>query len=122
MRQAGILAAAGIVALQHMVERLPEDHLHCKQLALGLAEIPLVHIHPEHVVSNILIFSLQGEDNTPLPAARTDEFLTRTKDQGLLLGLIGPGQIRAVTHYGIESTHISTALDIIRRTLHEMRI
>ena len=119
MRQAGILAAAGIVALEQMVDRLSEDHLHCKQLALGLAEIPLIHIHPEHVVSNILIFSLQHED-THLSDTKTAEFLTRTKEQGLLLGLIGPGQIRAVTHYGIESTHISTSLDIIRRTLHEM--
>src|SRR5579884_2593966 len=59
MRQAGILAAAGIIALEQMIERLAEDQHNCKQLALGLAEIPQIRIEPEHVESNMLIFQLQ---------------------------------------------------------------
>ncbi|HTK09143.1 MAG TPA: low-specificity L-threonine aldolase [Ktedonobacteraceae bacterium] len=120
MRQAGILAAAGIVALEQMVERLADDHQHCKQLALGLAELPHIQIQPESVVSNILVFQLSRGDQR-YSDAETQGFLDRLRAQGVLLGLIGAGKIRAVTHYGIEAEHISTTLSTFRQVLRDMQ-
>jgi threonine aldolase len=122
MRQAGILAAAGIVALEQMVERLAEDHEHCKQLAQGLADYPQIDIDPERVVTNILIFAVRNAQQQPLSPAQTQQFLSRAREHGVLMGAIGGGRIRAVTHYGIESQHISAALASIRRALIDMQI
>jgi threonine aldolase len=121
MRQAGILAAAGIVALEEMVERLAEDHEHCKQLARGLADFPQVQIDPEQVVTNIVYFSLCDEQEQPLSEEETMQFLTRAGEQGVLLGYSGEGRIRAVTHYGIDARHIEAALAGIRRALISAR-
>jgi threonine aldolase len=119
MRQAGILAAAGIVALEQMVERLTEDHVHCKQLAEGLADFPQVCIDPTRVVTNILIFTLQNAQQQTLDDAATQHFVERAEAAGLLLSPMGEGKIRAVTHYGVEAPHISQALSAVRRALIE---
>ncbi|HLZ59227.1 MAG TPA: low-specificity L-threonine aldolase [Ktedonosporobacter sp.] len=122
MRQAGILAAAGIVALEQMVERLAEDHEHCQQLAQGLADYPQIDIDPQRVQTNILLFSLHNAQQQPLTEAETQQFLTKASEHGVLMGSIGGGLIRAVTHYGIESQHITAALTSIRRALIEMQL
>jgi len=122
MRQAGILAAAGIVALEKMVERLAEDHAHCKRLAQGLADYPQVEVDPEQVMTNILIFRLRSAEQTPLTEEEVQPFLHKAREQGVLLGTMGGGRIRAVTHYGIEEQDIETALAGIRRALLEMRL
>ena len=111
MRQAGVIAAAGIVALEEMVERLAEDHANARRLAEGLAEMPGIVIDPERVETNIVIFELHREDLTP------EELAARLREQGVLLLPIGGRRLRAVTHYGIERRDIETALAAFRRIL-----
>ncbi len=122
MRQAGIIAAAGIVALEQMVERLAEDHENAQQLANGLADYPQLAVDAEHIDSNIVMFHLQNTDNQPVTTQKTEEFLHEAQQRGVLMGHMGGGTIRAVTHYGIESQDIPQALTEIRRVLVEMHI
>jgi threonine aldolase len=122
MRQAGIIAAAGIVALNQMVDRLAEDHENCRRLAYGLADLPQVEIKPEEVRTNILVFSLRDAQRQPLSLEKTNLFLQRAEEYGVRLSLIGGSNIRAVTHYGIEGQHIETALTGIQHALADMRI
>jgi threonine aldolase len=121
MRQAGIVAAAGIVALEQMVERLAEDHEHCKQLAQGLADYPQIDIDVERVVTNMVIFTLRNGQQQKATEAETMQFLHKAGEYGVLMGSMGGGKIRAVTHYGIEAHHITEALAGIRRALIEMQ-
>ncbi len=122
MRQAGVLAAAGIFALEEMVDRLTEDHENCKLLAQGLADFPQIEIDPERVVTNILIFTLHDEQQKELTDSQAVLFAARAREQGVLLGPVGGGAIRAVTHYGIERQHIGMALTGIRRALIDMHL
>ncbi|MFL5625632.1 MAG: low-specificity L-threonine aldolase [Ktedonobacteraceae bacterium] len=120
MRQAGILAAACIVALEQMVERLAEDHAHCQLLARGLAEFAQIDIEPERVVTNILIFKLYNAQQQRLTETETLQFLAKACEHGVLLSHMGGSTIRAVTHYGIENHHITAALAGINRALKEI--
>ncbi len=104
MRQAGILAAAGIVALNEMVERLADDHAHARLLAEGIAELPGIRLDPQRVQTNIVIFAFDHPRLTP--AALVEEL--RRRDVGILT--LGGNQLRAVTHYGIEREHIEEAV------------
>ena len=122
MRQAGILAAAGIIALEQMVERLADDHEHCKQLAYGLADYPQIEIQPERVVTNILNFRLHTAQQERLSEAKTILFLQKAQEHGVLMGSMGGGVIRAVTHYGIDQQHITLALQGIRKAVIEMHL
>jgi threonine aldolase len=105
MRQAGILAAAGIVALNEMVERLADDHANAHKLAEGLANIPGVTVDPATVESNMVFFGAADGDNARLVEAVAAE--------GVLLSGSDDGRIRAVTHYGISSEDIDAALGIM---------
>ncbi len=122
MRQAGVLAAAGIVALEQMVERLAEDHANCKRLANGLADYPQVEVDVERVKTNIVNFSVSNSQQHRLSEAETLRFLERAREHGVLMGSMGEGTIRAVTHYGISAGDISTALAGIRRALIDMQL
>lgn len=122
MRQAGILAAAGIVALEQMVDRLAEDHEHCKQLAHGLADYPQIDIDVERVVTNMVVFSVRNAQQEPLNEAQTMQFLEKAREHGVLMGPIGQGKIRAVTHYGIDANDITAALVGIRRALIDLQL
>lgn len=122
MRQAGVLAAAGIVALEQMVDRLAEDHEHCRRLAQGLADFPQIALYPLPVQSNILSFSIQNSEQQRLTTPELMQFLERAREQGVLMGTARNGMIRAVTHYGIEAQHIDTALIGIRHALINMHI
>ncbi|HEX7734515.1 MAG TPA: GntG family PLP-dependent aldolase [Ktedonobacteraceae bacterium] len=122
MRQAGILAAAGIVGLEQMIERLAEDHENSKALAQGLADYPQIEIQPARVVTNIVIFSLRTPGGQLLGKTETDLFVRKTGEQGILVSAITPEKIRAVTHYGIDGEDIKTALHAIRRVLIDMNI
>jgi threonine aldolase len=107
MRQAGVLAAAGIVALESMVSRLAEDHDKASRLATGLAEVPGVVIDLESVQTNMVYFSVAGECFDPVAFARrlSGEF-------GVLC--YGPaGRIRLVTHRDVPAEHIPIAVDRI---------
>ena len=102
MRQAGILAAAGLVALDSMIDRLAEDHENAAVLARGLAELPGIEIDPNVVQTNLVFFRLIDE-----PA---QSFSQRLKEAGILAGASGPRSIRMVTHHGIERRHIDETL------------
>ena len=108
MRQAGILAAAGLVALETMIDRLADDHANARYLAESIADIPGIDLDPARVKTNIIFFDL--EPGTP-NAAQMAERLARA---GVLIGPAGERRMRAVTHYGIERTDIDTAVGAIK--------
>ncbi|GHO64802.1 threonine aldolase [Ktedonobacter sp. SOSP1-52] len=122
MRQAGFLAAAGIVALEQMVERLADDHARCKRLALALADMPQVEVSPEKTVTNMVIFRLRDQQGAALDATETQRFIQAAREQGVLMGQSGAGRVRAVTHYGIEDEHIEAAIQGIRLALRDSKI
>ena len=114
MRQAGILAAAGIVALEEMVERLAEDHANARRLAEGIAQIEGLSIDAAAVQTNILYFDLVSD--------RLDVrmFVTRLEEKGIrLLNTGGPRRCRIVTHYGIEAEDIDITLAAMREVMEE---
>ncbi len=121
MRQAGVIAAAGIVALEQMVERLTEDHENCKRLAYGLADYPQIEVDVERVITNIVNFSLHS-GKQQLSHEETVRFLAKAEEYGVLMGTMGEGIIRAVTHYGVEAEDITKALAGIRRALIDMQL
>jgi threonine aldolase len=104
MRQAGVVAAAGIVALDRMVDRLAEDHLNARALAEGLALIAGINVWPAKRRTNMVVFEL---DEGPAAAAK---FASALKDRGVLVGARGPSAFRAVTHYGIARADIDRAV------------
>jgi threonine aldolase len=111
MRQAGILAAAGIVSLNEMVHRLADDHANAKTLAVGLAEIPGLSIDPDQIHTNIIFFEVTHEDMTP------EQFVQRIEAQGVrMLPVVGQ-KVRAVTHYHITSADIDQALKVISKVM-----
>jgi threonine aldolase len=111
MRQSGILAAAGIYALEHHVTRLRNDHDHAKKLARTLQQIPAVRIAPQHVETNIVIFDVP--DHRLAPA----DLVTQLKDHGVLIHAIGGRSFRAVTHLGISTKQIDEAAEVFARVL-----
>lgn len=111
MRQAGILAAAGIYALEHHVGRLKEDHDNAKRLARKLQQIPAVTINPQHVDTNIVIFDVTGHRLTP-PA-----LVDALKQDGVLINAIGGGSFRAVTHLDVSAAAIDRAGEVFARLL-----
>jgi len=111
MRQVGIIAAAGIYALDHHIERLKEDHQKAKHLALALHEIQGVSIDPEYVETNIVIFDIAEMGMTA--AQLRDEM----KKKGVLIHPFGRTQIRLVTHLDVSKEDIETALKAFREVL-----
>ena len=105
MRQVGILAAAGIVALETMVDRLAEDHQNARRLAEGIAATPGLTVDLERVQTNLVFFGLVDEaDMTP------PEFVNGLAQQGVKLNTIGGRRFRAVTHYGISAHDIEESI------------
>jgi threonine aldolase len=113
MRQSGILAAAGIYALEHHIGRLRVDHDNAKRLARRLQQIPTVRINPSDVDTNIVIFDVIGHHLTP-PA-----IVAALKQAGVLIHAIGGTRFRAVTHLDVSSAAIDQACDIFARALAE---
>jgi threonine aldolase len=112
MRQAGILAAAGIVALEEMVERLAEDHANARRLAEGIAQIEGLAVDLGAVQTNILYFDLVTDK------VDVQTFLTRLVEKGIkLLCIGGARRFRVVTHYGIEPEDIDVTLAAMREAL-----
>ena len=112
MRQAGILAAAGIYALEHNVERLAEDHLNAKRLARGIAEIDGLDIDVNTVETNILYFGVRQ------PGLTVPILLERLKAEGVLMLGTGPNSIRAVTHLDVSKEGIDHAIAVLRKVVH----
>jgi threonine aldolase len=111
MRQVGIIAAAGIYALDHHLERLKEDHQNAKRLAVGLKEFKGVSIDPKYVETNIVIFDVT---NTGLTGSQVAEAM---KKEGVLIHAFGKTQIRLVTHLDVSSEDIERALKAFEKVL-----
>jgi threonine aldolase len=111
MRQAGVLAAAGIVALATMVDRLAEDHSNARRLAKALASLPGVLLDPARVPTNIVIFELAPDT---LSAA---ELSDRLAAKGVRISATGPRHLRAVTHYGLGAEDVERALAAVQEVL-----
>jgi threonine aldolase len=104
MRQAGVLAAAGLIALEQSPRHLIEDHRNARLMAQGLARIPGIQIDPAKVQTNIVIFDVSA---TGLSGA---EVSTRLKQQGVLINPIGATTMRLVTHYDVDREGCEIAL------------
>jgi threonine aldolase len=109
MRQAGIIAAACLYALDHHVDRLAEDHENARHLAEGLADIPGVAIDPGSVETNIVWFDVEGRMSADVSTA--------LREQGVLIGNYSQHRMRAVTHLDVIRIDIDTALVALRRIL-----
>ncbi len=108
MRQAGVLAAAGIVALTDMVDRLAEDHRHARRLAEGLSHCRGLRLDPEQVRTNIVYFGLEPEVHS------ASDLAMRLHQQGVEVLATGLRQLRAVTHYHVTSDDVDYALRIFQ--------
>jgi len=110
MRQVGVLAAPGIVALTEMRDRLKEDHLRAKRLATAIAEMPAIVLNPDFIQTNIVIFGFNH------PRLTIPEFLAELKKRGVL-ALPTTGGIRFVTHKDIDDNDIERAVSAFEEIL-----
>jgi threonine aldolase len=113
MRQAGVLAAAGIVALEQMVDRLGEDHARARRLAQGLAAIPGLVLDPGTPATNMVFLSLAPE--VPMDAAQAAQELARL---GVRVGVVSKRRFRLVTHYWIDDQSVEMAVQAFKEVLH----
>ena len=115
MRQAGIIAAPGIVALEKMIDRLEEDHRNAKRLAEGIAKIEGIAVDMERVQTNMVLFDISG-------LGVADElFLSKLKENGVLALTNAKNKVRMVTHRGIEGEHIEKAIAAVENVADEVR-
>ncbi len=112
MRQAGIVAAAGVVALEQMVDRLAEDHANALRLARGLAQLPQIQVDLSMVQTNIVLFRVIDERFT------WQTFVESARSRGVHFGELGYERIRAALHYGISTRDVDQALNIVSDVLH----
>jgi threonine aldolase len=106
MRQAGIIAAGGVYALEHNVERLAEDHANARTLARGLADIPGLGINPDDIETNLIFFDVTDTGRTAA------EIVAAMKERGVRMGATGKYRIRAVTHLDISRDDITKAIQV----------
>jgi len=111
MRQAGILAAAGLIALDEMTLRLAEDHANARFLAEGLAELPQVEIDLAAVQTNLVIFQLKN--------GGYDSLVARLKARGVLASTVNPPGIRLVTHHDADREVCEQALVLLTEEIHK---
>src|SRR5690606_1056299 len=111
MRQAGVIAAAGIVALTEGPERLRDDHVRARRLAEALAGMPGVSVDLEAVQTNIVYFELES--------AGAAEFAARCAALGLLLNAMGRRRCRLVTHHEVSDEDVDLALEVLARVAEE---
>ena len=107
MRQVGVLAAAGIIALETMPQRLHEDHRKARLLAETMADLPLFSIDPSDVETNILVVDLNGRDST--------EISGKLREEGILASPTDPFQMRFVTHRDVSVEEIKTVCGVLER-------
>ena len=112
MRQAGIIAAGGVYALRHNVERLAEDHDNARRLAEGIGEVPGVHVDLSAVETNMVYFDVDVE------AERLSEALL---EHGVRIGPMGPNRLRAVTHLDVDANGIATAVSAVGEAMRSLR-
>ena len=114
MRQAGVLAAAGLIALEEMPWRLHEDHANARLLAAAVAQCVEAEIDLGMVQTNIVIFKLKGGDASTLVAAM--------KREGVLASAIGPQTVRLVTHFDVSREDCERAAEILTRVLQAVAV
>ncbi|MEM7251957.1 MAG: threonine aldolase family protein [Pseudomonadota bacterium] len=112
MRQAGILAAAGLYALDHHVERLAVDHDNAARLAHGLADIDGIDVDLPTVQTNIVYFALRD------PNRSADNMVSALNERGVVVGAMGPQRLRAVTHLDVSSEDVDTALNEVAAVMN----
>jgi threonine aldolase len=110
MRQVGVLAAAGLVALTEMVDRLVEDHRRARRLAEEIAPLPGIELEPDHIQTNIIIFGFNH------PRLYRDEFLAKLREKRVLALPVGNG-IRFVTHKDINDQDVDRAIEAFKELL-----
>ncbi len=115
MRQAGVLAAAGLVALDTMIDRLAEDHQNARRLAQGLANIDGINVDPESIQTNIVFFEVDESLGTAA------DLIAALKNQGVLVSYPGKQSIRMVTHRHISPGDIEEALSRTSAAVRELR-
>jgi threonine aldolase len=113
MRQAGILAAAGIIALERMVDRLAEDHERAKKLVKSLANIPGIILQPGCPATNMVFISI--DNSVPYTI---EEISERLRERGILIGITGERQFRLVLHYWIDDAGVKTTVSALRDVLN----
>jgi threonine aldolase len=113
MRQAGVLAAAGIVAVTEMVERLADDHANAKTLAEGLAQIDGISIDPNAVETNLVFFVLEQPNLTPVELAQ------RLRSQGVLINAGAARRMRAVLNHHVTADDVPFVVQAFERSMHE---
>jgi threonine aldolase len=106
MRQVGILAAAGLIALEKMPARLHEDHANARLLAEALSHIECVDIDLDSVETNIVIFTLTG-------GVSASDLVARLKSRGVLISTVGPKAIRMVTHHDVSRNDCIGAIEAL---------
>lgn len=116
MRQAGVLAAAGLVALEQSVALLADDHARAKKLAEGLAQMPGIKIDLVTVQTNILVFDVAGTGMTATDMA------AKLKERGVLAGAMGDSIMRMVTHYDVDDAGIACALRALEEVVRTARV
>jgi len=110
MRQAGVIAAAGIVGLEQMVERLPEDHANARRLAEGIASLPYISLDLDTVQTNIVFFDVQ-------PPISGEEVAAGLRAAGVRLTAFGPQTLRFVTHYAVSAEDVERVLLAMKEIL-----
>lgn len=109
MRQAGIIAAAGVYALDHHVERLAEDHANAKLLATRLASVPGLGVEPEHIDTNIVIIDVSASGSD------APTWSQRLGEEGVRLSPIGLNTLRALTHLDVTREEVEQAAEVFKR-------
>jgi threonine aldolase len=111
MRQVGVLAAAGLIALEDSPRKLAADHANARFLAEGLARIPGIGIDPRKVATNIVVFDVSGAGLAPAALS------VQLKQHGVLMNAINDRQVRAVTHYDVTREDCAQALAAVERAV-----
>ncbi|MET8052270.1 GntG family PLP-dependent aldolase [Streptosporangium sp. NPDC005286] len=111
MRQAGMIAACGIIALTEMTGRLAEDHEKAARLARGLARLPGVRLNPGPPITNMVFFRVRDERYT------TRSFIAAARRRGVRVEELGHGRIRAVTHAGVSADAVDRAIGVFAELL-----
>jgi len=110
MRQAGVLAAAGLYALEHNVARLAEDHENARSLGEGIAELPGIECDPNSVETNMVFFNVSGRYTAPA-------LCEALREEGIVMGALGEHSVRAVTHLDVDAQDIQSTIATMQQLL-----